>query len=119
MILLLQHDSVEPFRCIIKNLAFSSTKSHLINPNPQVEAIETNSTLVETYQQKRGRKIGLLAQVYEVMGNSVWIWWLPMPNPNKPDYLEPVFADRNPDNEDEVMDPEEIGVVSTDPSVLK
>merc|ERR1712232_1222568 len=47
----------------------------------QIEAIETNSTLVETYQKKRGRKMGMMEHMKEVMGPSLALWWIPFANP--------------------------------------
>jgi len=81
----------------------------------QVESIDTNATLVETYQAKRGRRIGLMPQLKEVMGQQPYWWWYPMPNPNEADFMEPVFADEAPMPQGE-MDEDEAGVVPTDES---
>lgn len=55
--------------------------------------METNSTLVETYQHKMGRRLGFFAQLVEVFGEKWLWWWVPWTNPNAPDYLEPVYDD--------------------------
>ncbi len=81
----------------------------------QMEAIETNSTLVETYQQKRGRQDGLMTHLYDVMGPTVAMWWIPMANPKKVDLHEPIFLDKG--KEDEVVDTDEIGILPTESSV--
>mmetsp|Transcript_27490 Transcript_27490/g.69333 ORF Transcript_27490/g.69333 Transcript_27490/m.69333 type:complete len:688 (+) Transcript_27490:297-2360(+) len=59
----------------------------------QVEAISTNSTLVETYQAKRGRLLPFREAARETFGEWRCLWWLPMANPSDPDYEEPVYMD--------------------------
>ncbi|CAD7951800.1 unnamed protein product [Amoebophrya sp. A120] len=80
----------------------------------QIEGIETNSTLVETYQAKRGRQFPTRFDKWaEVFGKRWYLWWVPYSNPNPVDLFEPVYTEVDRQGG---SDPDEIGVQGTDES---
>eukprot|EP00439_Symbiodinium_sp_Y106_P036240 s1638_g4.t1 len=59
----------------------------------QVESIQMNSTLVETYQRTHGTRSTFYNHFVAVFGASWWTWPLPYPSAPPPDYTEPAIAD--------------------------
>ncbi|CAJ1386874.1 unnamed protein product [Effrenium voratum] len=59
----------------------------------QVESIQMNSTLVETYQRTHGMRSSTQEHFKAVFGRSWWSWPLPYPSAPRPDYTEPAIAD--------------------------
>ncbi|CAE7940939.1 Zdhhc3 [Symbiodinium necroappetens] len=59
----------------------------------QVESIQMNSTLVETYQRTHGARSTFYNHFVAVFGASWWTWPLPYPSAPPPDYTEPAIAD--------------------------
>lgn len=59
----------------------------------QVECIQSNSTLVETYQRTHGRQTTTRQQCEEIFGRNILMWPFPVATAPAPDYLEPVFPD--------------------------
>jgi hypothetical protein len=60
----------------------------------QYEAVVTNSTLVETFQETHGVRTTFHEHLKQVMGEDWRWWWVPVPSGVIPDYLEPVIPDR-------------------------
>jgi palmitoyltransferase len=60
----------------------------------QYEAIVTNSTLVETFQETHGVRTTFNDHLKQVMGDDWRWWWVPVPSGVIPNYLEPVIPDR-------------------------
>ncbi|CAE7567318.1 Zdhhc3 [Symbiodinium sp. KB8] len=59
----------------------------------QVESIQMNSTLVETYQRTHGARSTFYNHFVAVFGASWWTWPLPYSSAPPPDYTEPAIAD--------------------------
>eukprot|EP01053_Blabericola_migrator_P001215 Blabericola_migrator_1__1214@NODE_1310_length_4840_cov_138_493400_g882_i0_p3_GENE_NODE_1310_length_4840_cov_138_493400_g882_i0NODE_1310_length_4840_cov_138_493400_g882_i0_p3_ORF_typecomplete_len347_score32_39DHHC/PF01529_20/1_5e02DHHC/PF01529_20/1_4e29_NODE_1310_length_4840_cov_138_493400_g882_i01091041 len=58
-----------------------------------VEAIKTNSTLVESYQGTHGKQLPLDDALKEIFGTQKWLWWLPIPPDITLDFTEMVWRD--------------------------
>ena len=57
----------------------------------QVEFIDSNVTLIETFQNCRGRSEGV--DIFtQIFGKNPWLWLLPIHTSAAPDYTEPVFS---------------------------
>eukprot|EP00434_Breviolum_minutum_P026833 symbB.v1.2.023716.t1/scaffold2193.1/size86202/2 len=59
----------------------------------QLESIEMNSTLVETYQRTHGKRSSFWEHFTAIFGPRWWTWPLPYPSALEPDYTEPALAD--------------------------
>jgi len=59
----------------------------------QVESIQMNSTLVETYQRTHGTPGTWSENFRQVFGNTWWKWPLPIVSCQRPDLIEPVLPD--------------------------
>eukprot|EP00927_Polykrikos_kofoidii_P015128 TRINITY_DN1670_c0_g1_i2.p1 TRINITY_DN1670_c0_g1~~TRINITY_DN1670_c0_g1_i2.p1 ORF type:complete len:308 (+),score=43.03 TRINITY_DN1670_c0_g1_i2:202-1125(+) len=59
----------------------------------QIESIQMNSTLVETYQRTHGRRTTFCDHFRGIFGNCVWAWPVPVPTAPTPDYWEPAEDD--------------------------
>eukprot|EP00441_Pelagodinium_beii_P009497 CAMPEP_0197690236 /NCGR_PEP_ID=MMETSP1338-20131121/108063_1 /TAXON_ID=43686 ORGANISM="Pelagodinium beii, Strain RCC1491" /NCGR_SAMPLE_ID=MMETSP1338 /ASSEMBLY_ACC=CAM_ASM_000754 /LENGTH=228 /DNA_ID=CAMNT_0043272663 /DNA_START=210 /DNA_END=893 /DNA_ORIENTATION=- len=64
----------------------------------QIESIQQNSTLVETYQRTHGARTTFQEHFRAVFGLRAWMWPLPYPSAPHPDYTEAAIPD-------EVSDP--------------
>ncbi|PFH35585.1 DHHC zinc finger domain-containing protein [Besnoitia besnoiti] len=65
----------------------------------QWEALETNTTLVETYKNAHGARTSFFQHVAEVFGSKWWLWLVPCPPSISPDWAEPVYL------EEDALDP--------------
>lgn len=65
----------------------------------QVESIQMNSTLVETYQRTHGPRSTFWVHWKQVFGNSWLVWPLPFPTAPAPDYTEPAISDEDAMND--------------------
>ena len=73
---------------VINVTGFFICRSYL---SDQLEFIESNVTLIETFQNSQGRSDGV--DVFrQVFGRNPWLWPLPIFSSAPPDYTEPVFA---------------------------
>eukprot|EP00403_Amphidinium_massartii_P006621 CAMPEP_0178376982 /NCGR_PEP_ID=MMETSP0689_2-20121128/3684_1 /TAXON_ID=160604 /ORGANISM="Amphidinium massartii, Strain CS-259" /LENGTH=186 /DNA_ID=CAMNT_0019997023 /DNA_START=428 /DNA_END=985 /DNA_ORIENTATION=+ len=61
----------------------------------QVESIQTNSTLVETYQRTHGKRTCFGDHFRHVFGRQWWLWPVPVVSAPRPDYTEPVVMDEH------------------------
>ncbi|CAK9114575.1 unnamed protein product [Durusdinium trenchii] len=59
----------------------------------QVESIQMNSTLVETYQRTHGPRTSFWEHFTSIFGPCWWTWPFPFPPALEPDYLEPALPD--------------------------
>mmetsp|Transcript_142790 Transcript_142790/g.397754 ORF Transcript_142790/g.397754 Transcript_142790/m.397754 type:complete len:331 (+) Transcript_142790:130-1122(+) len=59
----------------------------------QIESIQMNSTLVETYQRTHGERSTFLEHFRSVFGRSWWAWPWPFPSAAPPRYTEPAIPD--------------------------
>jgi len=59
----------------------------------QIESIQTNSTLVETYQRTHGERTTFLEHFQTVFGRSWYVWPWPFPSAPPPAYEEPAIPD--------------------------
>lgn len=59
----------------------------------QVESIQMNSTLVETYQRTHGPRTSFWEHFTSILGPCWWTWPFPFPPALEPDYLEPALPD--------------------------
>eukprot|EP00450_Noctiluca_scintillans_P008575 CAMPEP_0194503690 /NCGR_PEP_ID=MMETSP0253-20130528/28518_1 /TAXON_ID=2966 /ORGANISM="Noctiluca scintillans" /LENGTH=422 /DNA_ID=CAMNT_0039345995 /DNA_START=172 /DNA_END=1442 /DNA_ORIENTATION=+ len=57
----------------------------------QLEGIQSNSTLVETYQRTHGAQSTFRNHLLGVFGTKWWIWLWPCPSAPPPDYSEPAL----------------------------
>ncbi|KEP66684.1 UNVERIFIED_CONTAM: DHHC zinc finger domain-containing protein [Hammondia hammondi] len=62
----------------------------------QWEALETNTTLVETYKNTHGARTNFFQHVAEVFGPTWWLWLIPCPPSISPDWAEPVYLEEDP-----------------------
>lgn len=59
----------------------------------QIESIQLNSTLVETYQRTHGERTTFMEQFKGVFGYRWYLWPWPVPSVPTPDYTEPAIPD--------------------------
>jgi hypothetical protein len=59
----------------------------------QIESIQMNSTLVETYQRTHGQRSTFTDHFCTIFGNSWWYWPWPIPSAPPPVYTEPAIPD--------------------------
>jgi hypothetical protein len=59
----------------------------------QIESIQLNSTLVETYQRTHGERSTTLEHFRGIFGPRWWIWPWPIPSAPAPRYTEPAIPD--------------------------
>lgn len=59
----------------------------------QIESIQMNSTLVETYQHTHGRRTTFDDHFRTIFGSPWWVWPWPFPTAEPPDYVEPAIPD--------------------------
>ncbi|CBZ53942.1 MGC81318 protein, related [Neospora caninum Liverpool] len=62
----------------------------------QWEALETNTTLVETYKNTHGTRTTFFQHVAEVFGPRWWLWLIPCPPSISPNWAEPVYLEEEP-----------------------
>lgn len=61
----------------------------------QIESIQMNSTLVETYQHTHGRRSTFEEHFRVIFGSPWWVWPWPFPTNLPPDYVEPAIPDEH------------------------
>lgn len=59
----------------------------------QWEAVETNSTMVESYQLTHGMRTNTLNHLYDIIGSDWYLWPLPTPPYLTVNYTEPVYPE--------------------------
>lgn len=59
----------------------------------QIESIQMNSTLVETYQRTHGVRTSFGDHFRGIFGPRIWLWLWPAPSAPPPDYQEPAIPD--------------------------
>lgn len=59
----------------------------------QIESIQMNSTLVETYQRTHGERSTTFEHFRGIFGHRWWIWPWPIPSAPSPRYTEPAIPD--------------------------
>ena len=59
----------------------------------QIESIQMNSTLVETYQRTHGYRTHFWDHFRGIFGCRMWLWPWPAPSAPPPDYTEPAIPD--------------------------
>jgi len=59
----------------------------------QIESIQMNSTLVETYQHTHGKRSTFEEHFRTIFGSPWWVWPWPFPTAPPPDYVEPAIPD--------------------------
>jgi len=75
----------------------------------QIESIETNSTLVETYQRTHGERTTFWGHFRTVFGHNWLLWPLPFRTHLPPNYLEPAIPD-DQDRYPNTREDEDIGI---------
>jgi len=63
----------------------------------QVESIQTNSTLVETYQRTHGKQTTVGDHFRTVFGHQQLLWFIPVVSAPTPDYAEGVVKEQDSD----------------------
>jgi len=79
----------------------------------QIESIQMNSTLVETYQRTHGERTTFGTHFRAIFGDNLWLWPVPVALAQPTDYTEPVF----PDDHDVSMlmeDTDSLGIAGED-----
>lgn len=59
----------------------------------QIESIQMNSTLVETYQRTHGERSTTWEHWRGIAGPRWWVWPIPIPSAPSPQYTEPAIPD--------------------------
>mmetsp|Transcript_7352 Transcript_7352/g.13025 ORF Transcript_7352/g.13025 Transcript_7352/m.13025 type:complete len:340 (-) Transcript_7352:178-1197(-) len=81
----------------------------------QVESIQTNSTLVETYQRTHGKRTTVEDHFKAVFGHRQLLWLVPVVSAPRPDYTEAVLNEGNPDPWPSQFDDEgDLGIAGTE-----
>lgn len=75
-----------------------------------LEAVQTNSTLVESYQGTHGKSQKMSESLREIFGPKKYFWWLPIPPNITLDFHEVVYRD-NPLEENTTTDSSSKAVV--------
>lgn len=76
----------------------------------QIESIQQNSTLVETYQRTHGLQTTFQEHFRAVFGLRTWMWPLPYASAPHPDYTEPAIPDDSFDSRFEDDDSGSLGI---------
>lgn len=73
---------------VINAVGFFISRSYL---GDQLDFIESNVTLIETFQNSQGQSVGVDV-FHQIFGSNPWIWPFPIHSSRSPDYSEPVFS---------------------------
>lgn len=65
----------------------------------QLESIQMNSTLVETYQRTHGPRSNFWEHWRQIFGHSRWVWPCPFSSAPAPDYADPAISDEDSIND--------------------
>jgi len=80
----------------------------------QIESIQQNSTLVETYQRTHGERTNFWDHWMSVFGRNWWLWPWPFRTHPPADYREPAYPDQDTDGYTSYREEDSLGIAGTE-----